>query len=151
MTGVQTCALPISFETDYGGVVSNTRYIEYLERGRYALLQNAGLSVNRVLEECGVQAVVRRIDIEYLSPARHEELLELHVEVLSHSGATTTIFSQLFRKNDKVLLMRATQTLAYVNREMRAARVPKTYRDALPPETANEPEASATGLPDSVM
>ena len=130
----------VAFETDYGGVVSNTRYIEYLERGRYALLQNAGLSVNRVLEECGVQAIVRRIDIEYISPARHEDDLELHVEVRSHSGATTQIYSQLFRKNDNNLLMRATQTLAYVNTQMRAVRVPKTYRDALPPEF-NEPQA----------
>ena len=125
----------VAFETDYGGVVSNTRYIEYLERGRYALLQSADLSVERVLEECGVQAVVRRIDIEYILPARHEDELELHIDVKSHSGATTQIYSQLFRKNDNVLLMRATQTLAYVNREMRAVRVPKIYRDALPPET----------------
>ena len=128
----------VAFETDYGGVVSNTRYIEYLERGRYALLESAGLSVNRVLEECGMQAVVRRIDIEYLSPARHEDLLELHVEVQRHSGATTTIFAQLFRSNDNVLLMRATQTLAYIDTAMRAVRVPKTYREALPPES-NEP------------
>ena len=125
----------VAFETDYGGVVSNTRYIEYLERGRYALLQSADLSVERVLEECGVQAVVRRIDIEYILPARHEDELELHIDVKSHSGATTTIFSQLFRAYDNVLLMRATQTLAYINREMRAVRVPKIYRDALPPET----------------
>ena len=128
----------VAFETDYGGVVSNTRYIEYLERGRYALLQSAGLSVNRVLETDGVQAIVRRIDIEYISPARHEDELELHIEVKSHSGATTTIFSQLFRGSDHVLLMRATQTLAYVNMQMRAVRVPKTYRDALSPEL-NEP------------
>lgn len=128
----------VAFETDYGGVVSNTRYVEYLERGRYALLQNANLSVERILESHGVQAVVRKIEIEFLVPARHEEELELHVEVKSHSGATTTIFSQLFRQSDNVLLMRATQTLAYIDTSFRAVRVPQTYRDAL---FVNEPEA----------
>jgi acyl-CoA thioester hydrolase len=124
----------IAFETDYAGVVSNTRYIEYLERGRYALLQAAGFSIERVLESHGVQAVVRRIDIEYLRAARHEDDLELHVAVKSHSGATSTIFSQLFRVPDNALLMRATQTLAYTDRQMRAVRVPQIYRDALLPE-----------------
>lgn len=124
----------VAFETDYGGVVSNTRYVEYLERGRYALLQNAGLGVERVLETHGVQAVVRRIDIEFLRPARHEDELELHVEVASHSGATTTIDSQLFRSRDQVLLMRATQTLAYIDTNFRVVRVPQIFRDALPAE-----------------
>ena len=132
----------VAFETDYGGVVSNTRYIEYLERGRYALLQKAGLSVNRVLETHGVQAIVRRVDIEYISPARHEDELELHVEVQSHSGAKTQISSQLFRASDNVLLMRATQTLAYIDTNFRAVRVPQIFRDAL---SVNELEASATG------
>ena len=132
----------VAFETDYGGVVSNTRYIEYLERGRYALLQNSDLGVNRVLEMHGVQAVVRRIDIEYISPARHEDELELHVEVRGHSGATTQIFAQLFRTSDNILLMRATQTLAYIDTNFRAVRVPQIFRDAL---SVNELEASATG------
>ncbi len=121
----------VAFETDYAGIVSNTRYVEYLERGRYALLQNVGLSVERVLETHGVQAVVRRIDIEFLLPARHEDELELHVEVRSHSGATTTISSQLFRAQDQVLLMRATQTLAYIDARFRVVRVPKVFREAL--------------------
>ena len=128
----------VAFETDYGGVVSNTRYVEYLERGRYALLQNCGLSVERVLETHGVQAVVRRIDIEFLVPARHEDELELHIEVQRHIGATTTLSSQLFRVRDNVLLMRATQTLAYIDTRFRVVRVPKVFRDAL---TVNEPEA----------
>ncbi len=131
----------VAFETDYAGVVSNTRYLEYLERGRYALLHTAGLQVERVLELHGVQAVVRRIDIEFLFPARHEDELELQVEVVRHSGATTTLQSQLFRTRDHVLLMRATQTLAYIDTNFRPVRVPPIFREALPIDTENEPEA----------
>ena len=46
-----TITLPITvvaFETDFGGVVSNTRYVEYVERGRYALLHAAGLKISEV-------------------------------------------------------------------------------------------------------
>jgi acyl-CoA thioester hydrolase len=121
----------VAFETDYAGVVSNTRYLEYLERGRYALLHAAGLEVARVLETHNVQAVVRRIEIDFLRPARHEDELELEVAVHAHRGATTTLHSELRRVADGVVMMRATQTLAYTDANLRAVRVPAVFRDAL--------------------
>src|SRR5687767_5656676 len=78
----------LAFETDYGGVVSNTRYPEYLERGRYALLHAAGLRIEEMWATHGVQPVVRRVKIEYLGFARHEEELELEIET-SEWGKTS--------------------------------------------------------------
>ncbi len=129
-------ALPITvvaFETDFGGVVSNTRYVEYVERGRYALLHAAGLKITEVWQSHGVQPVVHRLDIEYLGFARHEDELMLRVRVESHAGATTTLCYELSRA-DNTLLMRATQTLAYLNRQWKPTRVPTLFRDALPIE-----------------
>ncbi len=132
-----TITLPITvvaFETDFGGVVSNTRYVEYVERGRYALLHATGLKVSGVWEAHGVQPVVRRVDIEYLGFARHEDELLLHIRVGSHSGATTTLCYELSRAADSIILMRATQTLAYLNRQWKPTRVPAIFRNALPIE-----------------
>ncbi len=81
----------VAFETDFGGVVSNTRYLEYIERGRYALLHKAGLKISEVWESHGVQPVVRRISIEYLSFARHEDELQLQASVIQHSRTTTML------------------------------------------------------------
>ena len=44
----------VAFETDFGGVVSNTRYLEYIERGRYALLHAAGLLLGWTLRPANV-------------------------------------------------------------------------------------------------
>jgi YbgC/YbaW family acyl-CoA thioester hydrolase len=126
----------VAFETDFGGVVSNTRYLEYIERGRYALLHAAGLRVGKVWREHGAQPVVRRIEIDYLGFARHEDHLQLRVRVASHGGATTTLNYELSRENDDVILMRATQTLAYLNRDWKPTRVPRIFRDALAVEIA---------------
>ncbi|HEX8237330.1 MAG TPA: thioesterase family protein [Abditibacteriaceae bacterium] len=121
----------VAFETDFGGVVSNTRYVEYIERGRYALLHAAGVKVTQAWETQGVMPVVRRLDIEYLGFARHEDELQLHVKVGQHGGATTTLHYELSRPADGAILMRAVQTLAYLNTNWKPTRVPRTFRDAL--------------------
>ncbi|HEX8834567.1 MAG TPA: acyl-CoA thioesterase, partial [Abditibacteriaceae bacterium] len=127
--------LPITvhaFETDYDGIVSNTRYMEYLERGRYSLLRAAGLRIGDVLAEHGAQAVVKRIEIDYITPALHEDELEMATWVESHTGATTTMRSELTRPSDGAVIIRAMQLLAYTNTRHRAVRVPPPFREKLP-------------------
>jgi YbgC/YbaW family acyl-CoA thioester hydrolase len=124
----------VGFETDFAGFVSNTRYIEYLERGRYALLQSQGLTVTELWNTHGVQPVVRRTEVDYLGLARHEDQLELHTSVVEHSGATTLLHHELRRPADGAVLLRATQTLAYVNTKWRPVRVPAIYREVLAAE-----------------
>ncbi len=121
----------VAFETDFGGVVSNTRYVEYVERGRYALLHAASLKITEIWETQGVMPVVRRLDIEYLGFARHEDELQLRVEIGQHGGATTTLHYELSRVADGAILMRAVQTLAYLNTNWKPTRVPAVFREAL--------------------
>jgi len=119
----------VAFETDFGGVVSNTRYLEYIERGRYALLHAAGLKISEIWEEYGVQPVVRRVQIEYLGFARHEDDLVLHVSTGEIGGSTIILHYELRRGDD--VLMRATQTLAFLNTRWRPVRVPPVFREAM--------------------
>ena len=122
----------VAFETDFGGVVSNTRYVEYLERGRAALMRAAELTTAGVLEKCGAQPVVRRTEVEYLSPAFHEDELELHITVTSHQGARSFLQFELLRPSDGALLMRAAQTLAYLTPQWKPVRVPALFREKTP-------------------
>jgi acyl-CoA thioester hydrolase len=124
----------VAFETDFGGVVSNTRYLEYIERGRYALMHAAYLTVAQALELCGAQPVVRRVEVEYLQPAHHEDNLELHVVVASHEGARTLLGFELIRPRDGALLMRAQQTLAYLTPQWKPVRVPQLFKEKWPVE-----------------
>lgn len=136
-----TVILPIrvmAFETDYGGVVSNTRYLEYIERGRYALLHASGLKMEEIISSIGIQFVVRKVEIEYLSPARHEDELELEIRVASHGKTTTTLQFRLHRKGESTLLLRATQALSYINANWRPTRVPQLFLDAFPIELQAE-------------
>jgi len=133
----------LAYETDFGGVVSNTRYPEFLERGRYAMMHRAGLTVREIWETHGVQPVVRRLEIDYLGFARHEDRLQLHVGIEAHGGATTVLKFHLVRPHDGADILRARQTLAYLNTKWRPVRVPEIYRAAMPleeSETKSTPE-----------
>ncbi|HEX8550292.1 MAG TPA: thioesterase family protein [Abditibacteriaceae bacterium] len=131
---VLTSIIVMPFETDLGGVVSNTRYLEYLERGRAALMRASGISVAHLWEEHGVQFIVRRAEVDYLGFARHEEELQLETRVVQYTGATTIIGHELSRAADGAIILRAQQTLAYLNTKWRPVRVPAFLREALPAE-----------------
>ena len=62
----------LAFETDFGGVVSNTRYPEYLERGRHEMMRVAGLRTDEIWKTHGVMPILRRVEIDYLGFARHD-------------------------------------------------------------------------------
>jgi acyl-CoA thioester hydrolase len=124
----------VAFETDYGGVVSNTRYLEYIERGRYALFHAAGFNMEDYTRESGILFVVRKVEIEYLSPARHEDALELQVIVAEHTRTSTKLKFELRRKGEEQLLLRAEQSLVYISQNWRPVRVPQIFRDAFPVE-----------------
>lgn len=120
-----------AFETDFGGVVSNTRFLEWFERGRYALLHQAGLPVEETWSSEGVMAIVRRVEVDYLSFARHEDQLVLTTRVGGWKGATATVEHEIARPKDGALIARATQTIAFLNRSWKPTRVPPSYREKL--------------------
>ena len=121
----------VAFETDYGGVVSNTRYLEYIERARYAFLHAHDLHVETIWKAHGVQPVVRRVEVDYLGFARHEETLEMSCAIGEIGGATARLDYELKRVNDGAILMRARQTMAFLNTNWRPVRVPSFYREKL--------------------
>lgn len=117
----------VAFETDYGGVVSNTRYVEYIERGRYALMHAVGLKIEELWKTHHAQPIIRHLEIDYLGGARHEDELQLEVSVQEQTRSTTILHFSLKRGEEE--LMRATQTLAYINDRWRPTRVPDVFRE----------------------
>ena len=128
---IQLPILVHAFETDFGGVVSNTRYLEFLERGRYALLHAAELPVEGTWRNEGVMAIVRRVEVDYLNFARHEDALTLTTWVSDWKGASATVSHEIVRDADAVMIVRARQTIAFLNRAWKPTRVPQSYREKL--------------------
>jgi acyl-CoA thioester hydrolase len=109
-------------DTDAGGVVYYANYLRFAERARTEILRQAGLAHTTLAQEHGVHIVVRNCAVEYISPARLDDALEVHSKVLTIGGASFTIRQEIFRMAS--LLVTADIRLACIDFDFRPARLP---------------------------
>jgi acyl-CoA thioester hydrolase len=93
-------------DTDFSGFVYHTSYLRWCERGRSDLLRLVGVHHGDLHApgDGGAPAafVVRRLEVDYLRPARIDEVLEIVTECAEMGGAHLTL-SQEVRRGDSVL------------------------------------------------
>ena len=75
-------------DTDAGGVVYHSTYLNYAERARTELLRHLGIENSALQERHGVAFVVRKIEAEYLKPARLDDRLEVTFTPAKVGGAS---------------------------------------------------------------
>lgn len=90
-------------DTDAGGVVYHARYVAFYERARTEMLRQYNYNQQQLLSE-HVAFAVRRMSVEYLFPARLDDLLEVETEIVSMGGASLTFAQRIFDQNGKLLV-----------------------------------------------
>ncbi len=80
-------------DTDSGGVVYYANYLRFLERARTEWLRAKGFEQTHLMTYHHVIFVVRKVQIDYLSPARFNDTLSITVQVDAVSR-TTIEFAQ---------------------------------------------------------
>ena len=68
-------------DTDAGGVVYYANYLKFLERCRTEWLRSIGHGQAELLRDPGIAFVVRNVSLDYLKPARLDDLLTVSLEV----------------------------------------------------------------------
>lgn len=68
-------------DTDAGGVVYYANYLKFLERCRTEWLRAIGHEQAELLRDPGIAFVVRSVNLEYLKPARLDDMLWVGLEV----------------------------------------------------------------------
>ena len=82
-------ALRVYYEdTDAAGVVYHANYLRFAERARTEALRDLGIPHAELLREHGVMFMVRRVEVDYLRPARLDESLAVITEPLAVGGAS---------------------------------------------------------------
>ena len=115
-------------DTDAGGVVYHSNYISYMERARTEFLRGHGLSV-REMHDMGIIFPVVALEANFRAPARLDDLLEVRTQIAALRNSSFVAAQQVVRKEDGRLLVEAKVTLACVNPEMRARRLPEEIRE----------------------
>ena len=116
-------------DTDAAGIVYYANYLKFAERARSEWLRAVDADGAMAPRASGLVFVVRRCAIDYLQPARLDDLLEVETRVTAAAGATLDL-EQIVRR-DGTALVAMQVTLACVNSAGRPARPPAALRAAL--------------------
>lgn len=68
-------------DTDAGGVVYYANYLKFLERCRTDWLRAIGYEQAALLKDPGVAFVVRNVSVDYLKPARLDDLVVVSLDI----------------------------------------------------------------------
>ncbi len=101
-------------DTDAGGIVYHSNYLDYAERARSELLFDMGLS-NTALVKQGIAFVLRRAELDYRRPARLDDMITVETVVCDIKNASMEM-EQTFYRGDEILVVVRLQ-LAFVNPE----------------------------------
>jgi acyl-CoA thioester hydrolase len=120
-------------DTDFTGIVYHANYLRYMERGRTNYLRLIGADHRALFEATEKEApgfafVVRSMNIEFLKPARMDDVLEIITEPEEVKGASTTVHQRVMRGDE--LLVEARVRVAFISGG-RARPIPMPLRIAM--------------------
>jgi acyl-CoA thioester hydrolase len=78
-------------DTDAGGIVYHAAYLVLAERARTEALRDSGIPHAALLADHDRSFMVRRANLEYLRPARLDDMLTITTEFLAQKAATLSV------------------------------------------------------------
>ncbi|PKF79514.1 tol-pal system-associated acyl-CoA thioesterase [Vibrio sp. vnigr-6D03] len=100
-------------DTDAGGLVYHSNYLNYFERARTELLRSLGVCQQRLLTE-NFGFVIRHVEMDFLQGARLDDQLTVRTSI-SELRRASLVFCQELVNPDGKTLCRATVKVAFVN------------------------------------
>jgi acyl-CoA thioester hydrolase len=120
-------------DTDFSGLVYHATYLRWCERGRSDFLRLLGNDHRALIDGGGAREpsafVVRRMAIEFLKPARIDEVLEVATRVKETTAATLTLDQRVRRGG--VELFTAEVMVVLVSQSGKPLRLSSVLREAL--------------------
>src|SRR5690606_35781620 len=117
--GGHVLPLRVYFEdTDFSGLVYHASYVRWCERGRSDFLRLLGSEHRALIEGTGGEPaafVVRRLNLEYLKPARIDDVLEVTTRVKSTTAATLVLSQTVSRGSQALCEAEVTVVLVSVS------------------------------------
>lgn len=133
-----THVLPVRIyyeDTDTSGLVYHANYLRYFERGRSDFLRMAGIRHLVMLEgESRLAWTLRRIAVEYLRPARVDDLIAVRTRYTEMAGARLSGEQEILKGED--VLCTARIEAAIITLDGRPRRIPADIRAKMQPYLA---------------
>ena len=113
-------------DTDMGGIVYYANYLKFIERARSDWVRDLGIDQNKMRENDGVVFAVRRVEADYLAPAKYDDELQVRTTTQAVTGARLVMEQKILRGEE--VLFAATVTIVCIGETGQPARLPANIR-----------------------
>ena len=114
-------------DTDAAGIVYYANYLKFAERARTEMLRAQGFDHVTLQREHGLLFAVRRCTVEFMAPARLDDLLTVETRPLRLGGARL-VLEQKVARAEAVLVTLGVELAILGCEDLRPRRLPEAVR-----------------------
>lgn len=118
-------------DTDLAGIVYYANYLRFIERARTEWVRALGVDQGALKRDEGIVFAVRRVEADYLKPARFDDLLTVTTRLIDLGGARIDLEQEVRRGGERLFAARV--VLVCLSDAGGAARIPPAIRAKLVP------------------
>ena len=117
-------------DTDSGGVVYHSNYLNFMERARTEWLRSLKINQQTLKDELNLLFVVHQIDIKFIKPAIFNDLIEVETVLKQITPVRVKLEQHIKRQSD--LLISASVEVVGVNaRTLKPVRIPQQIKSLM--------------------
>ena len=117
-------------DTDAGGVVYHSQYLNFMERARTEFLRNIGFVQTVLKDEMGILFVVRDIQIRFRKPAKFDDALKVQTKLLK-AGRSLLEFEQNIYRGDEHLIAAKVEVVCIGAESFKPVSIPQNMMSKL--------------------
>ncbi len=122
-----------SYEVDSYAHLNNGVYLSWFEQGRLDYLQSLGFSYDG-LKERGAGIVVRRVEVDFLSPLHTGDTTQMTTRIKKMGGTSVHFVQTLVTQDENPTpVAKATTVMVFAN-DQGACPIPDDFRQAVGPD-----------------
>ncbi|MCL5980701.1 MAG: tol-pal system-associated acyl-CoA thioesterase [Gammaproteobacteria bacterium] len=118
-------------DTDHGGVVYHANYLRFMERARTEMLRDCGFELDRLEQDDGVIFAVRRASLDFIAPARFNDLLRVETEMIA-KGPVRMTFAQKIYHQERLLCRGEVEVVCLEASRFRPTAIPARLAAVIP-------------------
>ena len=117
-------------DTDIGGIVYHAKYLNFIERARSALIRKLGFPAEELLKK-KLSIVVKKLYCEWQKSCTLGDVIYVKTNLVQCKKASLVLNQLIFNDHDNKKLSETEVTLCFLNKNMRATRIPESLLKSL--------------------
>jgi len=118
-------------DTDLSGIVYHANYLRYMERARTEFFRALGIKASYLENDDPAAWALRKVEIEYLKPARFDDHIEVRTITHSLTGVRLCADQAIWRGDEQ--LTKGAVEACIISLSGRPKRIPSEIRDKILP------------------